>query len=117
MIISIRIRLQMARRMAVCNLMKYQIFVYTYFSFVFSQFSLSAAFMKLVASNLLSQRYFESSEIGLLFRQICGAATIVSEIAITGGIVSRCHLTIFASLIHIIQLCKTDTLFHDIMSS
>ena len=66
MIISIRVRLQMDGRMGVCNLMKYQIFlvqtaesiliqktnrsyfVYNYFSFVFSQFSLSTVFMKLL---------------------------------------------------------------------
>ena len=67
MIIGIRDRLQMDGRMAVCNLMKYQIFsvqtverismkinqrsfVYNYFSFVFPQFSLSADFIKFVAT-------------------------------------------------------------------
>ena len=54
-------------------------FVYNYFSFVFSQFSLSAVFMKFVASNWLSRRYFESSEIGLLFTQICGPRTNISD--------------------------------------
>ena len=50
-------------------------FVYIHFSFVFSQFSLSAVFMKLVASNWLTRRCFELSEIGLLFKQISGATT------------------------------------------
>ena len=54
-------------------------FVNNYFSFVFSQFSLSALFMKFVASNWLSRRYFESSEIQLLYTQICGAATNISK--------------------------------------
>ena len=53
-------------------------YVYNYFSFVFSHFYLSAVFMKFVASNWLSLRYFESSEIGLLFTQICGARTSIS---------------------------------------
>ena len=69
MIISIRVRLKMDERVAICNVMKYQIiliqtvesilikktnqsyFVYNYFSFVFSQFSLSAVFMEFVAPN------------------------------------------------------------------
>ena len=45
---------------------------------MFSQFSLSAVFMKFVASNWLSHRYFESSEIGLLFTLICGPRTNIS---------------------------------------
>ena len=52
---------------------------YNYFSFVFSQFSLSAVFMKFVVSNWLSRPYFGSSEIGLLFRKICIAAKIISK--------------------------------------
>ena len=55
-------------------------FVYNYFPFVFSQFSLSAVFMKIVASTWLSLRYYESSEIGLLYTQICGAGTNISKI-------------------------------------
>ena len=96
MIIRFRVRLQMDGRKAVCILMKYQFFLvqtlesilikntnqsyfaYNYFSFVFSQFSLSAVFMKFEASKRLFHRYFESSEIGLLNTQVCGAATNIS---------------------------------------
>ena len=61
-------------------LIKKSSFVYNYFAFVFSQFSLSAVFMKFVASNRLSRRNFESSEIRLLFTQICGTWANISKI-------------------------------------
>ena len=53
-------------------------FVYNHISFVFSQFSLSAVFMRIVALNWLSHRDFESSEIRLLFTQIFGPSTNIS---------------------------------------